>query len=62
MFSTADYYLASEVAYRRERTTGDWKAVKAPSRRGERLRGRLRVPRRPHLRLSGNRRRAAVVA
>ncbi len=68
MFNTADFYLGSEVAYRRERAARDWKAANN-RRRLERSwppRGgwkrRLRLPAQPHLPLPKQRRGEAVVA
>jgi len=68
MFTTADYYLGSEVAYRHERATRDWKVVNGRRRvrGGNRGQGRrqpkLRLPAQPHLSLPEQGRGGAVVA
>lgn len=63
MFSTADYYLGSETAFRRERTARDWSIVNGRRRRRREARRRnLRLPKQPTLRLPGQRRGGTVVA
>lgn len=62
MFSAADYYLASELAYRRERATRDWKVVNERKRALARWSRHLRLPKQPHLTLPKSRRGDTVVA
>ncbi|HZJ07117.1 MAG TPA: hypothetical protein VFD59_16825 [Nocardioidaceae bacterium] len=50
MFNAADYYLASEMAYRRERATRG-KVVNERRRSLARWNRHLRLPKQPHLSL-----------
>lgn len=61
MFSTADYYLGSEVAFRKQRNRNDWKVVNGRRRRAGRRRY-LRLPKQPHLRVPKQRQGASLVA
>ncbi|CAA9349627.1 MAG: hypothetical protein AVDCRST_MAG72-1358 [uncultured Nocardioidaceae bacterium] len=62
MFSTADYYLGSEIDFRHARTARDWEAVHRAGVRRRRIRNRLRLPKRPHLPTTKPRPGRAVVA
>lgn len=62
MFSTADYYLGSQIDFRHERTARDWEAVHRAGTRRRRIRNRLRLPKRPHLTAPKQRTGDAVVA
>jgi len=60
MLNTTDYYLAAELAYRRERIARDWAG--SASAEPRRQWSRLRLPRRPTLRQRVQRPRGAALS